>query len=201
MGYQRFFPASRYFLSKSSTTPLFIKKRCLVLHYIFKKNFTLSSEKNEEILAWYRHEMLYWKYVSSISRFINYLYCWIYNSYILHKNWTRFFRNQIGLLFHFEIKICSYSFSFVVTLPVISCHSLSLAITRCSSLSFVVIRYRPIYHSLSFVVTRCTTDCRSLSLVVIRCTTGLSFYKRSFWEWNGYHILMFLYILKQINEC
>ena len=81
-------------------------------------------------------------------------------------------------------------------LLVVSCHSLSLVVTRCHSL----------YHSLSFVIARCSTRCHSLyhlfSLVVslakwlsvrlrttwlwvrvplqsLKCITRLSFYKRS----------------------
>ena len=43
-------------------------------------------------------------------------------------------------------------------------HLLSLSVTYC--------------HSLSFVVTRCTTYCHSLLLVVARCITNMSFYNR-----------------------
>ena len=68
------------------------------------------------------------------------------------------------------------------------CHSLSLVVTRCHSLYyllplFVVTCCTTRCHSLSFVVTDCTTRCHwlyhSLSLFVTRCTTRLSFYKRS----------------------
>ena len=52
---------------------LFIKSRCSILYHIFKKNYSFKFlEKNEEILAWYKHEILYWKYLSSIP--------WIYSS-------------------------------------------------------------------------------------------------------------------------
>ena len=30
-----------------------------------------------------------WKYMSSISRFINHLHCWIYSSYTLYKKWNK----------------------------------------------------------------------------------------------------------------
>ena len=41
--------------------------------------------------------------MSTISRFINYLYCWIYrNDVYCVKNWIKSFGNQIGLLFHLE---------------------------------------------------------------------------------------------------
>ena len=42
-------------------------------------------EKHEEILTCQRHKILHWNYMSSTSRFINYLYCWIYSKYILQK--------------------------------------------------------------------------------------------------------------------
>ena len=84
--YSAIFQACCYFLSKRATNFL-IKKRCPVLIIFSKRtsHLTISSEKNKEILAWYRDEILYWKYMSSTSRFINYLYCWMYGSYILHK--------------------------------------------------------------------------------------------------------------------
>ena len=68
------------------------------------------------------------------------------------------------------------------------CHSLSLVVTRCHSLYyllplFVVTCCTTRCHSLSLivalVVSGCTTRCHSLSLFVTRCTTRLSFYKRS----------------------
>ena len=48
-------------------------------------------------------------------------------------------------------------------------HLLSLVVIRCHSLSLAI----------PLVVTRCITRCHSLSLVVTRCITHLSFYKRS----------------------
>ena len=165
-------------------------------------HLTIRSEKNQEILEWYRHEILYWKYISSVSPFMNYLGCWICSSYILHEKLNRIllkpdwpfvsFWNLKPLYFIF-----SYSFSIVVPIPVIGCHSLSLVITRCHSLLLVVIRFHSIYHWLSFVVTRCHSLHLSLSfavplvairchllyhslpLVFTRCINRLSFYKRS----------------------
>ena len=63
---------------------------------------------------------------------------------------------------------CIVPFSFAVPL-------LSLAVTRCYSLSFFFTHF----HSLSLVVPLVVTRCHSLSLVVTRCNTRLSFYKRS----------------------
>ena len=93
--------------------------------------------------------------------------------YILHKNWIKLFKNQIGLLFHFETS----NHSTLLTLIRFNSfyHSLSFAVTHCHFLLLVVIRCHllsPIVtycHSLSFLVTRCTIHCHSyhsLSFVV-----------------------------------
>ena len=75
-------------------------------------------------------------------------------------NWIKFFRNQIGILFLLKHKIYftySHSYSFVLSLAVILCHSLSFF---CYSLSFVVTRS----HSFSLAVPLV------VPLVFIRCT-------------------------------
>ena len=152
-----------------------------MFYILFSKrtsHLTTSIGKNEEILAWYRREILCCKYLSSISQFINYPYCWIYSSYILHKKLNKIlqeldwpfvsFWNLKSLYFN-----CFHTFSFVVPLPVIHRHSLSLVVTRCHSLWLVVTRCttrnHSLYHLLSFVVTRC----HSLSLVVPLVVTRL----------------------------
>ena len=124
--------------------------------------------------------------MSTISRFINYIYCWVYSSYILHKKLNKIlqepdwsfvqFWNLKSLYFTY-----SHSFSFFLWLAVIRCHSLSFFVTCSHSLSLVAIRYHSLSvavigcHSLSFVVIRCTTCCdslyHSLSLFFVRCTT------------------------------
>ena len=134
--------------------------------------------------------------MSSICRFISYLYCWIYSSYKLHKNWIKVFKNQTGLLFNLKLKVTLFYvlsfFSFVLSLTVILCHSLSFFVTRCHSFSLAVIRCHLLYHSLSLFVPLVVICChllyhslsfvathhQSLSLVVTRCTTRLSFCKR-----------------------
>ena len=70
----------------------------------------------------------------------------------------------------------SHSYSFVLSLAVIRCHSLLFSVTHCHLLSLVslaIIRCHFLYHSLSLVVTLYITRCHSLSfvvpLVVIRC--------------------------------
>ena len=81
------------------------------------------------------------------------------------KNWTKFFWNQIDLLFHFETWNHSILFSLIRFYSLYQ--SLSLAVTHCHLLWLVVIHC----YSLSFVFTRFITDCHSLSRVVIRCTS------------------------------
>ena len=170
-------------------------------------------------------------------RFINYLCCWICSSYIFHKklnkilqepdwpvaeyvvviysieNWIKFFRNQIGLLFHFE----TYNHAILRALIVICCHSVPFAVTRCDSLSFVVTHCTTRCHSLSFIVLLVVICChslyQSLSLVAIRCTTrwhllscvaiccttrchSLSFVVLTRWH-SMYHSFAFLYAMAQ----
>ena len=102
--------------------------------------------------------------MSSISLFINYLYCSIYKVVIYcRKRWIKFFRNELGFFFHFEIlnhshyftcshffHLLSQSFSFPITL----CHLLSLLVIHCYLLSLVVIRCHLLHHSLLLVVIR-----------------------------------------------
>ena len=114
--------------------------------------------------------------MSSISRLTNYLYCWLYSRYIMHKKLNKILQKPDWPLISFwNLKslyfTCSHSFSFVLPLPVIRCQSLSfvsLVFICCHSLSPVAtrcaIRCHSFYHSLSFVVTHCTTRCHSLSI-------------------------------------
>ena len=76
-----FFRHSTIFFIK--TCYYFFKLRTDVLVYI--------RIKNEETLALYRQKILYWKYMLSIFRFVNYLYCWIYTSYRIFSNKHRTF--------------------------------------------------------------------------------------------------------------
>ena len=111
---------------------------------------------------------------SSISRFINCLYCWIYISYTSHKNWKSYSGTRLALCFILRLKITVYLLSCFHSVY----HSVSIVVTRCHFLLFVVTRC----HSLSFIVTLCTTRFQSLSfivsLVVIRCH---SMYHSSFY--------------------
>ena len=110
--------------------------------------------------------ILYWKYMSSISRFIIYLYCWIYRSYILHKKLNKILQEHDRSFVPFwNLKSLFYLLSFVFIRFTTRCHSLLLfTVTRC--------------HSLSLAAVRRTTRFLSLSLVT-RCTTRLSFCKNN----------------------
>ena len=113
-------------------------------------------------------------YIFNFPIYINDLYCWIYSSYILHKKSSKILQepdwpfvslwNLKSLCF-----ICSHSFSFVVPLPAIRCHSLSLVINCCHSLLLVVTpchsfftRFIALCHSLSRVVPLLVIHCRSM---------------------------------------
>ena len=133
---------------------------------------------------------------SSISRFINYLYCSILVVIYCTKKWIKFFRSQIGLCFIFKLKVTP---SYLLLVFIFFYQSLWFIVTHyhflllSHSLSLVVISCHSLYHSLSLVVidcnTRChsATRCHSLSFVVplvfTRCQSmplNLSFfYKRS----------------------
>ena len=79
----------------------------------------------------------------SVFWFISYWYSWIYSSCILHKNWIKFLKNQIASFRNLKSHYftCYHSFSFVLPLPVIRYHLLSLLsifVIRCHSFSLVV---------------------------------------------------------------
>ena len=114
------------------------------------------------------------------------------SSYILHRKLNRIIQeadwpSRLAFCLIWNIKSLyftySHSYSFVLWLAVIRCHSLSFFLTRCRSLSFAVTCYTTRCHSLchllSFVVpldtTCCTTPClslyHSLSFVITRCNS------------------------------
>ena len=117
--------------------------------------------------------------MSSISRFINFLYCWIHtvhSSYILHKKLNKILQKpDWSFLSFWNLKLlyftCRHSYSFVVPLPVICCDSLSFVVTRCHSLSLGITRFYSLSLVVALVVIRCTTRCHSLLLVVIHCNS------------------------------
>ena len=114
-----------------------------------------------------------------ISRFINYLYCWIYSNYILPKNLNKILQEPDWPFVSFCFIIPFYLLSLVLSLAVICGHLLSLFITCC--------------YSLSLVVTRC----HSLSLVVTQWTTRLSFIKRYFFLTSDLHFFFFRRLFKK----
>ena len=111
----------------------------------------------------------YWKYMSSFSRFISYLYYWTYNIYTLNKKFNKIVQEPDWLFVSFwNLKslllltlICFHSFYHSLSFAVIHCHFLLLIVIRCHSLSLIV----------PLVVTRCSIRCHSLSFVVTHCIT------------------------------
>ena len=115
-----------------------------------------------------------------ISWYPNYIYCWLYSSYILHKKFNQILQDPYWPFVSFwNLKslcfTCCHSFSFVEPLAVIRFHSLY------HSLSFAITHFHLLSLFVLLVAIRCTARCHSLSLVVTlvvtRCTTHLSFYK------------------------
>ena len=105
------------------------------------------------------------------------------SSYILHTKLNKIVQeadwpSRLAFCFSWNIKSLyftySHSYSFVLSLPVIRCHSLSFFVTCCNLLSFVVscctTRCHSLNHSLPFVVPLDVTRCLSLSFDVTRCT-------------------------------
>ena len=83
------------------------------------------------------------------------------SSYILHRKLNKIIQevdwpSRLVFCFFWNIKSLyftySHSHSFVLSLAVISCHSLSFFVTYCHSLSFFVTCYTTRCHSLSFDV-------------------------------------------------
>ena len=140
----------------------FNKKICYVLIIFLKgtSHLTISSEKNKEMLAWYRHEILYWKH-HFLSRAV--ILC--------------------QLLSHTFISCHSlhHSLSLLVPLVVTRCatccqwlyHSLPFVVTHCHSLSLVA----------PLVVLRCTT-----SVFLINDPKNLLGCQFYFWnhDWNHF---------------
>ena len=125
------------------------------------------------MLAWWANNItIYWKYMSSISWFINYLYCWIYGSYILQIKLNKILQEPDCFLLKLKITLFYFLF-FIFSRCTTHYHSLSLlrlVVIQCHLLSLVVIRCttccHSLYQSLLFVVTRCSTRYHLLSLVV-----------------------------------
>ena len=108
--------------------------------------------------------------MTSISRFVNNLYC----RYTLHEKLNLnlqepdrrpfvsfcMLKSFFHLLSFFFFPSLNHSLSFLVTCCITCCHSFSFVVTRCSSLSIVLI----CCPSLSLVAIRYTAGCHSLSL-------------------------------------
>ena len=79
-----------YFFYLKTNVPFYIefskKSYHLAVTLIYFNNCNRTDSKNgREILAWLKHKILCWKYLPSISQFINNLDFWIYISDTLHK--------------------------------------------------------------------------------------------------------------------
>ena len=119
--------------------------------------------------------------MTSISRFVNNLYC----RYTLHEKLNLNLQEpdcpfvSLCMLKSFFHLLSFFFFSFFEPLFVIPCHLLyyllSLILICCHSLLFVV----NCSHLLFLVVPRCHSLHRWLPLVVTGHTTRLPFYKRS----------------------
>ena len=106
------------------------------------------------------------------------------SSYILHRKLNKIIQeadwpSRLAFCFFWNIKSLyftySHSYSFVLSLAIIHCHSLSFFVTQCHSLSFFfsccTTHCHSLNHSLPFVVPLDVTRCHSLSFDVTRCTT------------------------------
>ena len=112
---------------------LFLLKTDVLFCIIFSRR---SSHLTISFMCFNNFNKTYrdWKYMPSLSRFINHLYCWIYSSYILYKKWNKTLRETDWPFASFwDLKAIhftySHFFSFVVPLAVIRCHSLSFAVS------------------------------------------------------------------------
>ena len=99
--------------------------------------------------------------------------------------------SRLAFCFSWNVKSLYFTYihlySFVLSLAVLRCHSLSFFVTRCHSLSLAaspvvtrwITRCHSLYHSISLVVSRChslyhlfsfvVTGCHSMSLDVPLC--------------------------------
>ena len=106
------------------------------------------------------------------------------SSYILHTKLNKIIQeadwpSRLVFCFPWNIKSLyftyAHSYSFVLSLAIIHCHSLSFFVTRCHSLSFVfsccTTHCHSLNHSLPFVVPLDVTRCPSLSFDVTRYAT------------------------------
>ena len=108
------------------------------------------------------------------------------SSYILHRKLNKIIQeadwpSRLAFCFFWNIKSLYFTYyhshSFVLSLAVVFCHSLSFFVISCHSLSFAVscctTRCHSLNHSLSFVVPLDAIRCHSLhhlfSFVVTRC--------------------------------
>ena len=109
------------------------------------------------------------------------------SSYILHRKLNKIIQeadwpSRLVFCFFWNIKSLyftySHSHSFVLSIAVIPCHSLSFFVTRYHSLSLVVTCCQSLSLVVPLVVTRCHSLYHSLTFVVTRFTTRLNHHSR-----------------------
>ena len=108
------------------------------------------------------------------------------SSYILHRKLNKNIQeadwpSRLAFCFSRNVKSLYFtyfhSYSFVLSLAVLRCHSLSFFVTRCHSLSLAappvvtrwITRCHSLYHSMSLVVSRCHSLYHLFSFVVTGC--------------------------------
>ena len=114
-----------------------------------------------------------WKRSWLISWFMNYVYCWILRTYLLHKKLNKILQGTDRLfvsIWNFK-SLCFTCFDlslFVVRLPVTCCHSFSLAVTHCYSSPLVIICCHSFYKRWTISKVKCGNKCFN-----IECKNGL----------------------------
>ena len=124
-----------------------------------------SASGAQFVQAWYCSYTLHILFHSETKITLFYLHLFAFIHFHLCYHSLSFFITHFIIIIYFIIIIIIiyshngsfyHSFSFVESLVVICCHSLSLVVFHCTTR----------YHSLSLVATRCTIRCHSLSLDV-----------------------------------
>ena len=99
------FGSSLLFFRNATIFYFLIRNKCFfyckqMFCFIFSTktlHLTISSDKKWKNTCMIQTR----KRMSSISGFINYLYCWIYSSYILHKKLNKIFQEPVGPILSF----------------------------------------------------------------------------------------------------
>ena len=170
-----FFIKSYYYFFNQKQTSCYIifsKRSSHLAINLMWFHYKTNSKKMKKYL--YDRDKKYYidaiNYMSSISWFINYLYCciYIYGLYIVLKKMNKNLQEPDWSFFSFwnlKSHYLAYShwFSFIWWHPLsFFCYSLAFAVTCCHLLSLLVIRCHLLRHvvlAVRLVVTCCTTRC------------------------------------------